>query len=1724
MKSGQYQPVSNACSNQNGGCQQLCLARPGGRTCACQNGWRLQDDDVTCQQLVLAEPSVVWISRDQVTNINIVEMLPGNSTTIRDGIGSTLTTKHLFSVNPPSALTALDFDVRNQQMFWANAGLKAIHKVDFLNDASATTILRGTSSAIQGLAVDWLNQNLYYTDAYYNWIGLVNTNSTHRHVVVQTGLDRPQGIAVHPSRGQMFWSDWGREPKIERATLSGQDRTVLVSTNIQRPHGMVIDYVRNRLFWADSGVDIIGSLDLESGTQSVYRYSPGTSFFDIAFDGVGILATDQSGNELHVIVEGEDVIEAQLPAEPHGVGFYHESRQPWQQTDCQVNNGGCQHTCVGDPAGHRCLCLLGYSLGDDNHTCIEDDGLPSVALLFSSDAGAYWLRHDLPDVPDDVSVSLGTLVSGMRILAMDRNYAGKMLFYTTEVGDGTQQIYRRSLINPNNAPLLIYSRGRNIEGIAVDWMASNVYWTERSQGNIQVSRLDGSFRKVIVSGLDQPLGVAVHPSEGLLFWTETGTTPRVARATLAGTDTRTLVSGFNVNQPKGLAIDFLEDRVYWLDGFHGTVQSCDVDGANVVSYPIGNADLSGIAIYKDYVLMTDSDNQRLIIGLRQHDGQFVVHRTVSGLGTRPHNIRMYDSNEQLSHPGPCDEDNGGCSDLCLPVSGGKACACGEGRYLQLDGYSCGPHVPVTVPVTATPQAPVVTTTRKESTTTSTQNPSTIASTTPLRSTTRQPSFTASTTRQPSTTTSTTRLPSTTASTTRQPSTTASTTRQPSTTASTTRQPSTTTSTTRLPSTTVSTTQQPSTTASTTRQPSTTASTTQQPSTTTSTTRLPSTTASTTRQPSTTASTTRQPSTTTSTTRQPSTTTSTTRLPSTTVSTTQQPSTTASTTRQPSTTASTTQQPSATTSTTRLPSTTVSTTRQPSTTTSTTRQPSTTTSTTRQTSTTASTTRLPSTTTSTTRQPTTTTSRTRQPSTTTSTTRQPSTTTSTTRQPSTTTSTTRQPSTTTSTTRQPSTATSTTRQPTTSTSTMTLQPSTATTTRPPAFGNTCPHGQSLNFDLPADSIDGRIFINLTLTATDAEGTPLQVEGSVNLPGYVTYDPGTQHWEFRAVDKWGRTTTCSFDVTISDSHPPTIHDCPDNITMVTATDGVTVTWDAPTAMDNSGREITITASKDPGSRFYFADQEHVVMYTARDIAGNTATCSFWVILKSTSSTCLEDDLPTVTNGFFGACSVSAGVKTCPVVCNDSGLSPSSRRIRCQPDGRWESGVYVCNRGRLPLSISSSASFSISLAPCRSDDGFLHAVTSNMVDHFGQTGVCWSASQNSVPLCESSSDGNFPNIRVSCRQNNSRRRRDLKDVIMSWLISREISESVIHLTSDNLSNQEHREAVASPLKKSKPFKDTVENIVISNPAGNAQRGRMAREVGGIDVLLKMKINMAAGDLSSVQHAEERLQRVIDGVRGRVSSGDVVVRVNDVTYTADSESFSSTEVTVDCPLDTEKQGNLCAQTMPEAASGLSSTAFIGIGAGVAACIVIIIGVGVWCRTKRSQMPMPRRNSHLITIHNPAFDDPIYDVINDKPVHMATVVRIPSDGLKDAGNDYCENPGPPQNDGDYEIPSAPAFRKAPSNTFMMNSSQSQGRPQEEDGDHDYSYPAKESGPYQDLAGSFQRHHEYQSLAGVGQRSRHPGNDERANHQRQPNIVPVAAGSAYNTTNNSQMLTFNYGH
>jgi Low-density lipoprotein receptor repeat class B. len=53
------------------------------------------------------------------------------------------------------------------------------------------------------------------------------------------------------------------------------------------------------------------------------------------------------------------------------------------------------------------------------------------------------------------------------------------------------------------------------EGISIDWVSRNIYWTDSRKDTLEVANLDSRRRKVIVSeGLVNPRGVAVHPAKG----------------------------------------------------------------------------------------------------------------------------------------------------------------------------------------------------------------------------------------------------------------------------------------------------------------------------------------------------------------------------------------------------------------------------------------------------------------------------------------------------------------------------------------------------------------------------------------------------------------------------------------------------------------------------------------------------------------------------------------------------------------------------------------------------------------------------------------------------------------------------------------------------------------------------------------------------------------------------------------------------------------------------------------------------------------------------------------------------------------------------------------------------------------------------------------------------------------------------------------------------------
>jgi len=53
------------------------------------------------------------------------------------------------------------------------------------------------------------------------------------------------------------------------------------------------------------------------------------------------------------------------------------------------------------------------------------------------------------------------------------------------------------------------------DGVAVDWVARNIYWTDTGTDQIEVARLNGSYRKVVISeDLLEPRAIVVDPLDG----------------------------------------------------------------------------------------------------------------------------------------------------------------------------------------------------------------------------------------------------------------------------------------------------------------------------------------------------------------------------------------------------------------------------------------------------------------------------------------------------------------------------------------------------------------------------------------------------------------------------------------------------------------------------------------------------------------------------------------------------------------------------------------------------------------------------------------------------------------------------------------------------------------------------------------------------------------------------------------------------------------------------------------------------------------------------------------------------------------------------------------------------------------------------------------------------------------------------------------------------------
>ncbi len=118
-------------------------------------------------------------------------------------VNRTATTRYITAPNKSWMFMALGFDYWKQTLYWSDGGNKKIQGLKLDGSNAAFTSFGGTSSEVRGIAIDWVAETVFWTDALYNWIIVApaTRESELFHILVNSGLDEPNGIAVHPGKG-----------------------------------------------------------------------------------------------------------------------------------------------------------------------------------------------------------------------------------------------------------------------------------------------------------------------------------------------------------------------------------------------------------------------------------------------------------------------------------------------------------------------------------------------------------------------------------------------------------------------------------------------------------------------------------------------------------------------------------------------------------------------------------------------------------------------------------------------------------------------------------------------------------------------------------------------------------------------------------------------------------------------------------------------------------------------------------------------------------------------------------------------------------------------------------------------------------------------------------------------------------------------------------------------------------------------------------------------------------------------------------------------------------------------------------------------------------------------------------------------------------------------------------------------------------------------------------
>ncbi|KAL3851784.1 hypothetical protein ACJMK2_015493 [Sinanodonta woodiana] len=345
------QNETGPCYNLNGECEHICISNGKSRKCECAFGFKLGRNGKACTSDPI-DDNFMLVSGSTDNSIYQISLKDKNVQGIKTKGGKTLR-KSIY--NP----------IHNQVISSTfNSEITIIHLDGTEDKVIPMANMDDSYQYLSKFAVDYSTGNIYYSvvksisaySARKSLIGVLSPNGLHRYIIIN--LYYPDGLALYPSKGLLFYVDRNSYSYIGMASMDGSNQSVLLNINNGWNSELTIDYKNDYLYWIDVWNNGIQSCKLD-GTDYKKMFENRVVYItglDIYQDYLYV-STQHWINKVKISNPNETTEFAAYDeiGRIQSISIY-SSTLVNKNTFCSIDNGGCSTFCFPTPDGGKCGC------------------------------------------------------------------------------------------------------------------------------------------------------------------------------------------------------------------------------------------------------------------------------------------------------------------------------------------------------------------------------------------------------------------------------------------------------------------------------------------------------------------------------------------------------------------------------------------------------------------------------------------------------------------------------------------------------------------------------------------------------------------------------------------------------------------------------------------------------------------------------------------------------------------------------------------------------------------------------------------------------------------------------------------------------------------------------------------------------------------------------------------------------------------------------------------------------------------------------------------------------------------------------------------------------------------------------------------------------------------------------------------------------------------------